>query len=473
MAPTGSLVEHTVLQHALLAFFARANVPTMVQQPVNGTERAKEAANLLHEALQLLDNVDPVALEAEAPGTLDAVLQAVGDLARGTDALNARMAEALEKKTTVDGEQVTIAYKIGYRSPLDAMQFTTGSAAADARAAIDIPRHAEALGLEKVTASFRNGQISLAQLRSICRPVQRDQQWLDDEAISTIDDAADRFATGSHGTASAPTHPATPEELGRLVRNWVMSQSSKDPEVIGDRRRARRYLRASISRDQLLSVHARIPLEEGGQDLLNALVAARLDTRAEGDTRTQEQRESDLFTGMIRTAVRYDTRLPKLHGAPPSATVSVTAEVLSAYADADLDIPAQLRPNRGHATLVDSQEPVAVNVAARFICDGEVQAVVSDETTGMPLRLGRKKRLFSQAQRRALIERDGGCAVPGCSMPPGWCEAHHIRTWADGGATDIDNGILLCNFHHHEVHRARLRIRRSESGRWRIDADSV
>ena len=69
------------------------------------------------------------------------------------------------------------------------------------------------------------------------------------------------------------------------------------------------------------------------------------------------------------------------------------------------------------------------------------------------LDLGRARRLFSTAQRRALAERDGGCAWPGCPHPPSYTEAHHIRWWnAHGGATDLDNGILLCSSHHHRVH---------------------
>ncbi|RII41928.1 hypothetical protein DWB68_09685, partial [Galactobacter valiniphilus] len=30
--------------------------------------------------------------------------------------------------------------------------------------------------------------------------------------------------------------------------------------------------------------------------------------------------------------------------------------------------------------------------------------------------------------------------------------------WQDGGKTNITNAILLCNFHHHEIDRGRLKV---------------
>ena len=57
-------------------------------------------------------------------------------------------------------------------------------------------------------------------------------------------------------------------------------------------------------------------------------------------------------------------------------------------------------------------------------------------------------RLFNETQRLALIARDRGCSFPTCDAPPAWCEAHHVREWADGGETSLDNGTLVCKYHH-------------------------
>ncbi|MET0694444.1 MAG: HNH endonuclease, partial [Propionibacteriaceae bacterium] len=42
-----------------------------------------------------------------------------------------------------------------------------------------------------------------------------------------------------------------------------------------------------------------------------------------------------------------------------------------------------------------------------------------------------------------------GCSFPGCGRAPEWCERHHIKDWARGGLTDLNNLTLLCRWHHH------------------------
>lgn len=82
---------------------------------------------------------------------------------------------------------------------------------------------------------------------------------------------------------------------------------------------------------------------------------------------------------------------------------------------------------------------------------------------GNPLDVGRQQRLFTPKQRIALAIRDGGCRWRGCTMPASYTEAHHIDEWAaHGGRTDIDRGILLCRFHHMNLHHHRYRITRRD-----------
>jgi hypothetical protein len=91
-------------------------------------------------------------------------------------------------------------------------------------------------------------------------------------------------------------------------------------------------------------------------------------------------------------------------------------------------------------------------------CDaGIIPAVLGSPS--QVLDLGRATRNWNIAQRRAFAIRDRGCIAPGCDYPPSACDGHHsLITWADGGPTDLDNGALLCDFHHHQVHRQHWQV---------------
>jgi hypothetical protein len=121
---------------------------------------------------------------------------------------------------------------------------------------------------------------------------------------------------------------------------------------------------------------------------------------------------------------------------------------------------AQLLVNIEYDTLVGAVVPatletgtrISAQEALRLACDLGVMPLVLNGTA-LPLHLGRTARVFNRAQRRALAQRDGGCAFPGCDRPTGWCEAHHAgEPWCTTGETNLDEGVLLCAFHHRLIH---------------------
>lgn len=79
---------------------------------------------------------------------------------------------------------------------------------------------------------------------------------------------------------------------------------------------------------------------------------------------------------------------------------------------------------------------------------------------GTILDVGRRTRAVPPALRRALDFRDGGCRFPGCGAAVGghFADAHHVQHWGDGGATKLDNLVLLCRFHHRAVHEGGFRV---------------
>jgi HNH endonuclease len=102
-------------------------------------------------------------------------------------------------------------------------------------------------------------------------------------------------------------------------------------------------------------------------------------------------------------------------------------------------------------TLADGT-PLSPTQLLTALCDARLLPAVFRGRTH-PLHLGRRRRLFTPTQHAALAARDRGCTFPGCTRPPAACTAHHMRHWAEGGHTDLDNAALLCPYHHALTHR--------------------
>lgn len=115
------------------------------------------------------------------------------------------------------------------------------------------------------------------------------------------------------------------------------------------------------------------------------------------------------------------------------------------------------------AARLDTGTKISVGEARRLACDaGILPAVLGGRS--VPLDLGRERRLHSTAQRRALSVLHDTCAAEGCERPFAWCDIHHPHAWAQGGATDLGNGIPLCGWHHRRAHDARYDLTRLASG---------
>lgn len=180
------------------------------------------------------------------------------------------------------------------------------------------------------------------------------------------------------------------------------------------------------------------------------------------DSRTTAQRASDVFAELLRQGVAADSS-QLLEPGPVGVRVLVSEQALT--------------EGRGRGYLEGSTEAVSLATVQRHACAAGVVALLIDsspDNAGQPLNLGRERRLFSRAQRLALAARDGGCRWPGCERPPSWCEAHHIEHWhRDGGRTDVADGVLLCRHHHLLAHNNGWEIRRAGPRYLLIPPDSV
>ena len=120
------------------------------------------------------------------------------------------------------------------------------------------------------------------------------------------------------------------------------------------------------------------------------------------------------------------------------------------------------RINGGHTTYTDDRRCLAPHVARQLACDASRRTVLENER-GEVLNIGRRSRIVPWHIAHALRIRDGGCRFPGCNQHR-WTDAHHIRHWADGGETSLENLVTLCRYHHRELHRGEYRIERGAGG---------
>jgi hypothetical protein len=109
----------------------------------------------------------------------------------------------------------------------------------------------------------------------------------------------------------------------------------------------------------------------------------------------------------------------------------------------------------------DERSRVATRTSRRVACDAAT-VVMTHAPDGSVLDVGRKTRTISPALRRALRHRDRGCRFPGCGLA--LCDAHHVRHWAEGGETSLENTLLLYRHHHRLVHEEGFQVKLSASG---------
>ncbi len=147
------------------------------------------------------------------------------------------------------------------------------------------------------------------------------------------------------------------------------------------------------------------------------------------------------------------TARPTTHHAIPCAGVPATPQPAT-------ERPAA--PTRGQSALDEAGGiRVSAETARRLACDA-ARVTLQHGPAGQILSVGRRTRTLSPALRRALAARDRHCRFPGCTATR--CDGHHIRHWARGGATALDNLVLLCRRHHRAVHEEGFGVTLGDDG---------
>jgi hypothetical protein len=141
---------------------------------------------------------------------------------------------------------------------------------------------------------------------------------------------------------------------------------------------------------------------------------------------------------------------------PPPAQVSVFIDSARATAsNGEIGVVLETGPRIGKTAL------------EAILCDAVTTVTITDQA-GRFLEYGRRTRTAPPALRRAILHRDGNrCSADGCDSRHR-LQIHHIQPWSQGGATNPDNLIALCWFHHQVViHQCGFQIYR-EPGHGRI-----
>jgi len=409
------------------------------------------------------------ATQAEIAEMTDAglvrVTDALAQVRRDAEALLARVAAEVSKRSSSERGEMSLARAHGFHNPVRLIAASTGTSRSDAAKLIAVgtsTAEGQTFGGERlpsrhprVAAALESGLIGVdaasaitSMLDRVCRRVQPA--------------AADAAEAGL-------VELATRVPLDLLMRGVREAESRLDRDGIEPREEQLRTERSLTMREDaagMVHLHARLDPETAApiKTAVEAIVRdalRRRESASQGqgpvvdDHRSIPQIQADALAAIARHSLGCEQTLAPL----VKATVVVR-----------LDHDA-LVEGLGAAQIDGIEHPISATTARRMAADAElIPMVLGGE--GVPLDLGRSARLFSRPQRLALAERDGGCAS--CGQNIAYVDAHHIRWWErDAGPTDLANGVMLCSFCHHRVHREGWGIRASRTEVWFIPPPHV
>ncbi|RGE20084.1 HNH endonuclease signature motif containing protein [Leucobacter sp. wl10] len=410
------------------------------------------------------------------------LLELASEVGQMAERLRVAAVGAVARRSSRASGHAGLAQSRGHRNAVALVQRVTGVSRSEAAKQVrigeslyDVP--GDPSGLESTDESAEQapwhaplgralleGVISTAQhdaiLRGLGEPPQRDGER------ATSDDHAAWALAAEQLIAEASER--TVEELAKAAR---FLRDRLDPVGAEERFLARYEARSfrmwtdregracgSLVFDDLSATWVRSVLNaalrprRGGPRFVDPAERARAEELA-ADPRTNEQLAFDLLLDVLRAGSLADAE--SVYGARQPGVRLV--QVVDAPLSGDDRHEAE---SAGAAYAEDEVEALPAWVARQQACTVGTIPVTVDRG-GNPLNLGRTTRLFTPAQRLALAIRDGGCRWRACDRPASYCEAHHIDPWSSGhGRTDIDRGVLLCRFHHMQLHHGGWRITR-------------
>ncbi|MFC7492892.1 MULTISPECIES: HNH endonuclease signature motif containing protein [unclassified Nocardioides] len=314
-------------------------------------------------------------------------------------------------------------------------------ASADLALAVAVERRWTVLG-----TALRDGEATLAQAQVIARALDQ----LPDDVPTGILARAEEVLVGH----AADFGPRPLARLGARILDAIAPEIAEAAEArrladLDAHAHAKTRLGLLRRGDGTTRISGLVPDATADRLLtyLQAYTNPRREPRPTGDDRLPYPRRLGQAFCQLLEALD-PTRLPVHGGDATTVVVTISLEDLrKELATADL-------LGTGHVPGGDQPSRITAAEARRLACTAQIIPAVLGADSEV-LDLGRSRRLFSPAQRRALLLRDQTCRAEDCSIPGTWCEAHHLLDWAHGGHTDLHHARLLCSRHHHAVHDQR------------------
>jgi len=351
--------------------------------------------------------------------------------------IHAATCHLLDLLRTFDAERYW--EELGFPSCAHWLNFACGFGLHSARERL---RVAHALGgLPKIRTEFAAGRLSYSKVRAMTR-------------VADAENEDFLLMVAKHGTA---------HHVEKLVSKYSRAEKLQNPDYTENLHR-NRELTYYYDDDGCLVVKARLPAEQG-ELVVKALEMAMEDTpdvRPKGtwpagtsgdDTVEREPVAARRADALTEVAETY------LNNSKNSGSTADRYQVVI-HVGPHSDISAGAAPGRD--SHLENGPHVPAGTSRRIGCDCS-RTIIHEDEKGEPLSIGRRSRSIPPAIRRALQARDGGCRFPGCTHTK-FVDGHHIRHWADGGETSLDNLVLLCRHHHRLVHEGGFDCRRSKSG---------
>jgi hypothetical protein len=405
--------------------------------------------------------VTPGLWERPGPGgapSLEELDLQIGELAAQIDAASYRLLVAIAAFDRRQGWA-----HAGARSCAHWLSFRIGLSLGTARDHVRVARRLEEL--PRISAAFAVGKLSYSKVRALAR-------------IATPESEEELVATALSCTAS---------QLERLVQAY--RQVGRAGLETAQRQQEGRYLRVRYDDDGSLLLDGRLPPEVGAV-VKRALEVARAElertqaaeapnvrgldvpaeTRRGGEAGDAGQRRADAL-GLVAEQALMQLGSGE-RGEPYHVVVHVEAEVMAtakpvdeeekaggpALTEAESEGPASAGAAEGQCH-VEGGPSLSAETVRRLCCDAP-EIELSESRDGEPLSLGRKSRRVSRALWRALRSRDQTCAFPGCERSGvDALNVHHVRHWADGGETSLENTSLFCRRCHWLLHEGGFSVR--------------